>query len=106
MNKLPESTELDFNAEVLQSPVPVLVDFYTPHCAPCRSMTPTLADLATELEGRAKIVKIDASEWPDLANEHRVTAVPTLLVFRAGQVVHRMVGAKSKRQLLDALGKL
>ena len=106
MNKLPDTTELDFAAEVLQAPLPVLVDFHTPQCAPCRTMLPTLAELAQELEGRAKIVKVDASEWPDLANEHKVMAVPTFLVFRAGAVVHRMVGAKSKRQLLDALGKL
>jgi thioredoxin 1 len=106
MHKLAEMTELDFDAEVLQSPLPVLVDFYTPHCAPCRTMMPTLSELAQELDGRAKIVKVNASDMPDLANEHKVMAVPTFLVFRSGEVVHRLVGAKSKRQLLDALGKL
>jgi thioredoxin 1 len=106
MSKLVEINEATFDTEVLRSPLPVLVDFYAAHCPPCRTMVPVLEQLAEEVEGRAKVVKADASESPDLAQEFRISAVPTFLIFKAGKVVYRTVGAKSKRQLLEVLGEV
>jgi thioredoxin 1 len=92
-----------FAQEVLESPIPVLVDFWGPGCPPCRAMEPTVDELASELAGRAKVVKVNVRDAVDLAARYRVLSIPTFLVFSRGQVVAQLVGARAKDDLLDAV---
>ncbi len=92
----------NFAQEVLQSNKPVLVDFYSPGCGPCRLQTPVLEELAVE-HPNVKVVKLDVSEEPELALQFKVIAVPTLLVFRSGQVVKSARGLQDKRRLVKLL---
>jgi thioredoxin 1 len=93
----------DFSNDVLKAETPVLVDFWSPACGPCRRMAPLLEELAAESEGRFKIVKVDVSEAPQLAARYQVHALPTLLVFCGGEAIETMVGYKEKAVLLAAL---
>jgi thioredoxin 1 len=95
-----EATTEQFDAEVLRHSGAVLVDFYTEDCGPCRMMTPILTELAAENAERLKVVKIDVVANAELAARFRVSAVPTLLLFKNGQVVGQMMGLKSKKDLL------
>jgi|SRR5690606_10283680 len=90
----------NFTAEVLQHDGPVLVDFYSPTCGPCRAQLPILQQL--ELEGH-KVVKLDVTEEPELAVHYQVSAVPTLLVFQKGNVVSNFRGLQPKQRLAEAL---
>ena len=92
-------THADFDAEVLRSKEPVLVDFYTDGCGPCRMMAPVLQEIETEANGSLKVVKIDAAADAALAASFRVTGVPTFLAFSKGQCVGQTVGAKSKSSM-------
>lgn len=93
----------NFNAEVLQSDVPVLVDFWAPWCGPCRMMAPALEALSADFAGRAKVAKLDTDENEALAVKYGVQALPTLLVFKGGEVISRTVGAASKGVLAGKL---
>lgn len=99
------ATESNFNEQVLTSSQPVLVDFWAEWCGPCKMIAPVLDELATEYNGKVKIAKVNIDEHQNLAAQYRVTAIPTLLVFKGGQVVEQMVGAKSKRDLKASLDK-
>ena len=92
-----------FRAEVLESPVPVIVDFYADWCGPCRALAPVLVELSAEAGGRFKVVKVDAPENPDLTTEYGVSALPTILLFKDGRVTAKLVGLQNKARLLDAL---
>jgi len=93
----------NFKAEVLDSPLPVLVDFWAAWCGPCRAIAPAIEALAVEFEGRVKVGKVDVDEYPELAAEYGVQGIPTLLVFRGGRVVDQGVGAVPKQVLADKL---
>jgi thioredoxin 1 len=95
-----EVTADQFDNEVLRHPGTVLVDFYTEDCRPCKMMTPILNELALENAGKLKVTKIDAVANAELAAQFRVTSVPTLLLFKSGQVVGQMLGLRSKKDLL------
>jgi thioredoxin 2 len=96
-------TDATFAAEVERSPIPVVVDVWAPWCGPCRMLAPTLDQLAAELAGQIKIAKLDSDENPRTAGRFNVTGLPTLLVFKGGQMVDRMVGLVPKAQISERL---
>jgi thioredoxin 1 len=92
-------TDATFAAEVLGSDIPVLVDFWAEWCGPCHRIAPVLEELANEYEGRIRIVKLDADNNPQTVRDYNVMSMPTLTVFRGGQVVSQVVGAHPKSRL-------
>ena len=96
----------NFPAEVLQSATPVLVDFWAEWCGPCKMIAPVLDELAGEYDGRVKIGKVNIDEDQALASEYGVRAIPTLLIFKRGQVAEQIVGMRSKRDLKTSLDKV
>lgn len=103
MNKVGQSS---FQEEVIQSPVPVVVDFSATWCAPCRMIAPILDELATEYAGRVKFLKVDVDEEQQLAAQYRISSVPTLLLFKNGEVRNVVVGLKSKADLKRLVDEL
>ncbi|HAV63553.1 MAG TPA: thioredoxin [Verrucomicrobiales bacterium] len=95
----------NFKTEVLESSVPVLVDFWAEWCGPCKMIAPVLDELATEIGAAAKIGKVNIDEHHSLASQYGIRAIPTLLVFRGGQVAEQIVGLRSKRELKESLTK-
>ncbi len=98
-------TEQSFQAEVIDNSGLVLVDFWAPWCGPCRMVAPVLEDLSREYDGKIKIVKVNVDESPKLAEEYRIRSIPTLLLFKNGETVDRIVGALPKTKLSDKLKK-
>ncbi len=98
-----EVTDADFEAEVLKSDVPVLVDFWAPWCGPCKSMLPIIDELSTEYEGKAKIVKVNVDESAETAGKFSVMSIPTFIIFKGGEAVATFVGAKSKEDIMKEL---
>ena len=98
--KLKLSSE-NFKEEVLKSEKPVLVDFYADWCGPCNAMSPVIEELAKELEGKAKVGKINVDENSDIAVEYNVMSIPTLIVFKNGKEEKRLVGLRDKEELLS-----
>ena len=95
--------ESNFQAEVLSSPVPVLVDFWAEWCGPCRMVLPIVEDIAVEMAGKAKVCKVNVDEAPGLAAQFNVMSIPTLLIFKNGEAVDQMLGALPKTKLLEKL---
>ena len=93
----------NFEKEVLQSDIPVLVDFYADWCGPCKMMAPVIADLAEEFEGKMKIGKCDTEENMPLAQKYRVASIPNMQVFKNGEVVANFVGGMGKETLREKL---
>jgi thioredoxin 1 len=98
-----ELTAANFQKDVLESTVPVLVDFWSPRCAPCRRIAPVLDEIAAEAGDRFRVGKVNAWEEQALASHYRISAVPTLLVFKGGAVIQTLVGYQDKRRVLEAL---
>src|SRR3954452_2592505 len=92
-------TAAEFDQQVLQSDVPVLIDFWAEWCGPCKAIGPSIEQLATEYAGKAKVYKIDVDSEGDLATKYGVMSIPALLVFKGGKEVDRMVGAAPKPQI-------
>ena len=99
-------TQENFAQQVLQSPAPVLVDFWAEWCGPCKMIAPVLDELAEEYDGKAKVGKVNVDEQQSLAAEYGIRAIPTLLVFHNGQVAEQIVGARSKRDFKASLDRV
>ena len=93
----------NFEKEVLNSEKPVLVDFYADWCGPCKMMAPVVEELAGELQGKAKVGKINVDENQELAMEYNVMSIPTLVIFKEGKESKRFVGVRDKNELLEEL---
>ncbi len=96
-------TAQNFEAEVLRSEIPVLLDFWATWCPPCRALSPIVAEIAAELAGRVKVGKVNVDEEPVLGAQFRISSIPTLIVFKDGKMAGQSVGLQDKSQILDLL---
>ncbi len=100
-----EFSQQNFEQDVLKSTQPVLVDFWATWCGPCRMMAPTLDTVATEYAGRAKVGKLNVDEHPEIAGQYGIRSIPTLLLFKDGQIQEQLVGLVPKESLSKLLDK-
>ncbi len=98
-------TTAEFEKEVLQSDIPVLVDFWAPWCPPCRAIGPTLDAIAEEYQGKAKIVKVDVDDEQAIAARYGISSIPALLLFKGGQQVGQMIGAQPKTNIVNMISE-
>ncbi|NOX57166.1 MAG: thioredoxin [Planctomycetes bacterium] len=100
-----EINDNNFEQEVLQSDQPVLVDFWAPWCGPCKMLAPVIDEVADELAGKAKVGKLNTDESPNTATSYGINAIPTVLLFKNGEVVDRFMGIVPKEKLVDAVNQ-
>lgn len=105
MSNVQNVTDNTFDQEVIKSEIPVLVDFWAPWCGPCKAVSPVVDDLSKEFEGRLKVVKLNTDENPKTAQAYSIKGIPSLFLFKAGQVVEQVVGAVPKSTLANAVNK-
>ncbi|HEX8522004.1 MAG TPA: thioredoxin [Tepidisphaeraceae bacterium] len=98
-----EFTDQNFEQEVLQSPEPVLVDFWAEWCMPCRMLAPTIEKLSKDYQGKVKVGKLDTDSNRDVAMRYSISAIPTVILFKGGQVVQKFVGLRQERDFKEAL---
>ena len=98
-----EGTDTNFDQEVLKSDIPVLVDFWAPWCGPCRMVSPLVDELAEELTGKLKVVKVNTDENQEIAVKYDIRSIPTLGIFKDGNIVDGVIGAVPKQTIKDKL---
>jgi thioredoxin 1 len=96
-------TKNDFDTEISGSNLPVLVDFWAPWCGPCRMLSPVLDELAGEMNGKVKILKVNVDEEPELASKFGVMSIPTVIAFKQGKATNKVVGFRSKEEFKNML---
>ena len=99
-------TDATFEAEVIKSALPVLVDFWAPWCGPCKMLGPVIEELAKEYDGKVKICKLNTDESPNSASQYHISAIPTVLLFKGGKLVQELVGPQPKEELKRRLDEL
>jgi thioredoxin 1 len=99
-------TDEDFDQEVLNSSIPVIVDFWAEWCMPCKMLSPIVEELAREMADKIKAVKVNVDENPNLAIRYNIQAIPTLLFFKDGSIVSEVIGYVSKKTLIDKLSEV
>jgi thioredoxin 1 len=102
---LHEFTDDSFQTEVLDSDQPVLVDFWAPWCGPCRMLMPTIEELSEEYAGKVKIGKVNTDECTQTAASYGITSIPTVMLFKGGEMVDKVVGAPPKQHFVDMISK-
>jgi thioredoxin 1 len=102
---LKQITDADFEAEIIKSDKPALVDFWAPWCGPCRALGPIVEELAREFEGRLKVSKLNVDENHQTAAQYGIQSIPTLILFKDGKIVDKMIGLTSKDRLETLLKK-
>lgn len=105
MEKITEIGDANFEAEVIRSDLPVLIDFWAPWCGPCKSIAPIIEELAGEYEGRLKVAKLNVDDHPATASRYGVRGIPNLLILKGGAVKDQIVGAVAKSRLVSAIEK-
>jgi thioredoxin 1 len=105
MGTIHEISDAEFEAEVLNANQTVLVDFWAPWCGPCRMIAPVLEQLATENAASLKIVKVNVDESPGTATSFGISSIPTIMLFKGGQVVERFIGVQPKHRLQEAISQ-
>lgn len=105
MSNALEVNDANFEQEVKQSDVPVLVDFWAPWCGPCRKIAPMIDEIAEEYKGKIKVVKVNTDENVRTAQEFSISGIPSLLVFKGGEAVERLVGLMQKTNLVSSIEK-
>ena len=105
MSKASPVTDATFKKEVLESKIPVLVDFWAPWCGPCRMVAPVVEEIADQYEEKVKVVKLNTDENPNIASQYGIRSIPTLMIFKEGKRVDMVVGAVPKTTLANTLDK-
>jgi thioredoxin 1 len=105
MGNVLEVTDAQFEQEVKKSDTPVLVDFWAPWCGPCKALAPVIEELASEYQGKVKVVKVNTDDNLETAQQYRISGIPTLMVFKGGEPVDQLVGNHKKSTLAEVLDK-
>lgn len=100
------ATDQNFETEVLRSPLPSLIDFWAVWCGPCRALAPVIDELASDFEGKLNVFKLNVDENPETAAKYGIRGIPTILIFKGGEVAHQSVGVVPKDSLKGAINKV
>jgi thioredoxin 1 len=104
-NLVATATDTTFKTEVLDAKLPTLVDFWAPWCGPCKALAPVIEELAAEFNGRIKVVKVNTDDSQTVATQHNIRSIPTVMLFKNGQIVDTVVGAVPKHRFIDMVQK-